>query len=98
MFSTAFNFDAGTTFFFGSTFLVFVGSGNDLSAEQVFTTLALINVVRKNGVSYLTRCFFLLYEASVATSRIQVCCHQKYDFYKNYSPLFVFRNFFYLKN
>ena len=71
-FSTSFNFDGGIVLLFGTTFLVYIGSGQDVSTQQVFTTLALISVIRRNGVIFLTRCFFLIYEASVATSRIQV--------------------------
>lgn len=70
--SMAFNFDGGAIFFFGTTFLVYIGSGGEPSPQQVFTTLALVNVLRRNGVQFYSRCFFLLYEASVATSRIQV--------------------------
>ena len=72
IFSESFNFDGGIVLLFGTTFLVYIGSGQDVSAQQVFTTLALISVIRRNGINFLTRCFFQIYEASVATSRIQV--------------------------
>ncbi len=68
----AFNFGGISPFIFGTTFLVYVGAGGELTAQRVFTTLSLINVLRRISVTFIVRCFFNLYEASVANSRIQV--------------------------
>ena len=73
MLTTAFNFGGLITLVFGVTFLVYAGSGGELSAQRVFTTLSLVNILRRISVTFIVRCFFLLYEASVANSRIQVC-------------------------
>lgn len=71
--TSAFNFGGVVTFIFGTTFLVYAGSGGELSAQRVFTTLALVDLLRRISVTLIVHCFFLLYEASVANSRIQVC-------------------------
>ena len=74
----AFNLGGVVPFVFGTVFLVYAGSGGELTAQRVFTTLSLINIVRRISVTFIIRCFFHLYEASVANTRIQVSlcvCH-----------------------
>ena len=56
----------------GVTFLIFVAVGGELTPQRVFTTLALLNHVRRTNGIYLIRNFFHLNEASVALSRIQI--------------------------
>ena len=56
----------------GLMFIIFAATGNSLQAQQVFTSLALLSVLRRIGAGYLIRCFFLVYEMNVAVQRIQV--------------------------
>ena len=74
--SASFNFGGGITIFlFGITLLVHVGSGGELSAEQIFTTLGLINALGLRSIRLGIRGFFLVYDAAVGTSRIEVKEH-----------------------
>ena len=71
--TTAFNLGGLFTFIFGTTFLIYTGSGGELNFQQVFTTLLLINLLCLNDVILVVEAFYHLYEASVANIRIQVC-------------------------
>ena len=71
--TTAFNFGGSITFIFGTTFLVYTGSERELNAQRVFTTLSLVNLLRQITVIFVVDAFYLMYEASVANARIQVC-------------------------
>jgi len=70
--TTAFNSGGSITFIFGTTFLVYAGSGGELTAQQVFTTLSLVNVLRVVILIYVVNGFYHMYDASVANARIQV--------------------------
>ncbi len=62
---------ANMPFLVGVTFLTFVGSGHELTTKQIFTTLALVNTASRSS-THMIRCFFQLYECSVAIKRLQV--------------------------
>jgi len=70
--TAAFNVGGSITFIFGTTFLVYAGTGGELTAQKVFTTLSLVNVLRQITVIFVVDAFYLMYEASVANTRIQV--------------------------
>ena len=71
--SASFNVGGGITIFlFGITLLVHVGTGGELSAEQIFTTLTLINGLVLRSIRLGIRGFFLAYDSAVGTSRIEV--------------------------
>ena len=69
--SISFNVAGIRPFIMGVTFLVFVGTGGELTTKKVFTTISLFTVL-STSIIFLVRCFFLLYEAFVAIKRIQV--------------------------
>ena len=76
--TAAFNFGGVVPFMFGTMFLVYAGNGGELTVQRVFTTLSLVIFLRRVTLLFMVRCFFLLYEASIANTRIQVslciCC------------------------
>lgn len=57
----------------GVTFLVFIGSGEQLTARALFTSLVLVDALKGTTGTYLIKGFFQAYEATVAIKRIQVC-------------------------
>ena len=97
--TTAFNWGGSFTFIFGTTFLIYTGSGGELNFQQVFTTLLLVNLVCLNDVIFVVDAFYYLYEASVANTRIQVCHWQSIVLYIFTVCMYYFiRTYFFLKN
>ena len=81
--TSAFTFSAILQLLLGLSVIVFVATGGELTARRVFTSLALLSHVRRISGAFLIRGIFLLYEAHVATTRIQVSqdligCMQKF--------------------
>ena len=68
----AFNFGIAVPVMMALTFIVFTATGGELTPRRVFTTLSLIGFLRRSSIAFIVRCFFLVYEARVATVRIQV--------------------------
>ena len=59
----------------GLTFIVFlaISSGEELTAQRVFSSLALLSLLRRIGGAHLIKSIFLTHELKVAIQRIQVC-------------------------
>lgn len=56
-------------------FMTYVRTGGTLTPRRVIVTLSLIGFLRTLGISFLIRAIFLLFEAKVAVTRIQVPCN-----------------------
>ena len=69
----SFNFGVALSLFMSITFLTYVGTGNTLTPRKVIITLSLLTFLRNISASFLIRAVFLLFEAKVAFTRIQVC-------------------------
>ena len=54
-------------------FSTFAGTGGEMNARTVFTTLGIFTYIRLYFILFLIICLFLLSEASVAIKRIEVC-------------------------
>ena len=67
-----FNFGVALNLYMAITFLVFVGTGGELNPRRVIITLSLLGFLRNISASFLIRCVFLLFEAKVGFTRIQV--------------------------
>ena len=74
------SFSAVIQLVMGVTFLSYTGSGQELTAQIVFTTLSLVNNLHLNSGGFLIRAFFGIYDSTVAVKRIQVhhCCYYVY--------------------
>ena len=59
-------------------FSIFVSTGGILTPKKVFTSLSLFNLVQRGIMRLYIRSVFLLTEAGIATSRIQVWAHTNY--------------------
>ena len=55
------------------TFMTYVLSGNKLTAQKVFTSVALFNIARSVFTVYLPIGITFMMELKVAIDRIQVC-------------------------
>ena len=70
--TTMFAFAGVLQLMLGLMFIIFAATGNSPQAQQVFTSLALLSLLRRIGAAFLIRCFFLVYEMNVAVQRLQV--------------------------
>lgn len=66
------NFGVALTLFMAITFLTYVGTGHELTPRRVIVTLSLLTFLRNVSGTFLIRSVFLLSEAKVAFTRIQV--------------------------
>lgn len=59
----------------GLTFIVFLAMTNpeELTAQRVFSSLALLSLLRRIGGAHLIKGIFLTHEVKVAVQRLQVC-------------------------
>lgn len=59
----------------GLTFIVFLAMTNreNLTAQRVFSSLALLSLLRRIGGAHLIKAIFLTHEVKVAVKRLQVC-------------------------
>ena len=67
-----FKFNIATTLMLFLSFVGFVATGGELTPRKVFTTLSLIEFLRRTSMSYMSRSLFFVYEVKVALVRIQV--------------------------
>ena len=70
--TTMFAFAGVLQLMLGLMFIILAATGDPPQAQQVFTSLALLSLLRKVGSAYLVRSFFYAYEMNVAVRRIQV--------------------------
>ena len=68
----AFNIGIALPLMMALTFITFAAVGGEVTPRRVFTTLSLIGFLRRSSITFIVRCFFIVYEARVALVRIQV--------------------------
>ena len=69
---SSFNFAVSLTLYMAITFIMFVRTGGVLTPRRVIVTLSLLGFLRTVSATFLIRAIFLLFEARVALTRIQV--------------------------
>ena len=70
--TTSFSYGVALTFYMAITFLIYVGTGGQLTPRRVIVTLSLLGFLRQISASFLIRSIFLIFESKVAFARIQV--------------------------
>ena len=68
----AFKFNIATTLMLFLSLVGFIATGGELTLQKVFTTLSLIEFLRKTSMAYMSESLFSGYEVKVALVRIQV--------------------------
>ena len=68
-----YNLGVSLSLYMAITFIVFVKTGGILTPRRVIVVLSLLTFLRTVGATFLIRAIFLLFEAKVALTRIQVC-------------------------